>query len=484
MPREESYELRSRLFGGLPPDIFRVFSGEARWFYADLLEYIDGDVFGDTPGVVSRHAMVEAIREFLDRQGRDVQLDEGDDASAQAPAGLDAKAFIVYRRLVDTGWLIEFRDRYRRVVDMDTNARLVLTMLLEIKTGRTRSYGGEVLQVLLQLEGAERDPENRSEAIRGAARSAKSFMHHLRSVSSAIRQIEEELVGQTDMRTLFRKFFNDFVEHFLIADFKRLKSTTNPFRFRRKIIDTAENILGNELRMAALSEAYVREGRGEGVEDASGLIAQELRTVITVFDRIGDYLEIIEATNHRLERRISNTLRFMDRIAATKTERVIEALAKVGSLPGGHSVELAIPHNFLPDEPVIGREDLYQYRRAKEPVNQQKIRRRMPDPAFLAYRSSLDGYRTRTTVTAAKMASYLESALGERMEARAADLPLRSLDNFFVFERLRTLQQLDDGALSKRYEIVMMPTTFESEWISCPDFRVRRLKKAPSHAGA
>ena len=66
MPREESDELRSRLFGGLPPDIFRVFSGEARWFYADLLEYIDGDVFGDTPGVVSRHAMVEAIREFLD----------------------------------------------------------------------------------------------------------------------------------------------------------------------------------------------------------------------------------------------------------------------------------------------------------------------------------------------------------------------------------------------------------------------------------
>jgi hypothetical protein len=482
MPREESYELRSRIFGGLPPDIFRVFSGEARWLYADLLEYIDGDVFGDTPGVVSRHAMVEAIREFLDRQGRDVQLDEGDDASAQAPAGLDAKAFVAYRRLVDTGWLIEFRDRYRRVVDMDTNARLVLTMLLEIKRGRTRSYGGEVLQVLLQLEGADRDPENRSEAIRGAARLAKSFMHHLRSVSSAIRQIEEELVGQTDMRTLFRKFFNDFVEHFLIADFKRLKSTTNPFRFRRKIIDTAENILGNELRMATLSEAYVREGRGEGVEDASGLIAQELRMVITVFDRIGDYLEIIEATNHRLERRISNTLRFMDRIAATRTERVIEALAKVGSLPRGHSVELAIPHNFLPDEPVIGREDLYQYRRAKEPINQQKIRRRMPDPAFLAYRSALDGYRTRTAITAAKMASYLESALGERMEVRAADLPLRSLDNFFVFERLRTLQQLDDGALSRRYEIVLMPTTFENEWISCPDFRVRRLKKAPSHA--
>jgi len=480
MTREEHYELRSRIFGGLPPDLFRIFSGEARWLYAELLEYIDRTVFGDIPGVVSRHEMTGAIREFLDRQGRDVQLDEA--SNEHAADSIDAKAVIAYRRLLDTGWLTEFRDRYRRVVDMNANARLVLTTLLEIKAGRTRSYGGEVLQVLLQLEGADKDPENRSEAIRNAERSAKSFMHHLRSISSAIRHIEEELVGQTDMRTLFRKFFDDFVEHFLISDFKRLKSTTNPFRFRRKIIDTAESILANELRMTVLSAAYVKEGRGERVDDAYALIAQELRTIIIVFDRIGDYLEIIEATNQRLERRISNTLRFMDLISETRTEQVIEALEKVGSLPVENSAELSIPHNVISDQSAIGREDLYQHKRGREPIKPQKIRRRLPDPAFLAYRSALDAYRARTTVTAAKMAAYLESALKDRTELRAADMPLSSLDDFFIFERLRTLQQLDDGVLSKRYEVEVIPTKLENEWISCPDFLVRRLRKAPSHA--
>jgi hypothetical protein len=484
MEVEESYEPRSRIFGGLPPDLFRIFSGDGRWFYADLLEHVDCELFGDVPGIVSRHEMVEAIREFVDRQGRDIRLDESDGPPEQTPTGIDAKALTAYRRLVDTGWLTEFRDRYRRVVDMNANARLVLTTLIEIKAGRTRSYGGEVLQVLLQLEGADRDPENRSEAIRNAARSAKSFMHHLRSISGAVRQIEEELVGQTDMRTLFRKFFDDFVAHFLISDFKRLKSTTNPFRFRRKIIDTAAAILGNDLRMAALSEAYVREGRAERTEDASGTIAQELRTVIAVFDRIGDYLDTIEATNQRLERRISNTLRFMDRIAEAHTERVIAALEKIGNLAGGNPVELAIPHNFVPDEPTIGREDLYQHRRAKEPIRPQKIRRQAPDPAFLAYRSALDAYRARTTVAASKMASYLETALGGRREARAADCPLFSLDDFFIFERVRSLEQLDDGALSHRYELERIPGTFESEWISCPDFFIRRTRKAPLHAGA
>jgi hypothetical protein len=425
--------------------------------------------------------MLDAIREFLDRSERAVELGESEHVLA-APSGVDARAFAAYRRLVDTGWLTEFRDRYRRVVDINANARLVLATLLEIKAGRTRSYGGEVLQVLLQLEGADKDPENRSEAIRNAARAARSFLHHLRSISSAVRQIEEELVGQTDMRTLFRKFFDDFVEQFLISDFKRLKSTTNPFRFRRRIIDTAENIIGNELRVVALADAYVREGRGDQTEDAYGMIMQELRAVIAVFEGIGDYLEIIEGTNQRLERRISNTVRFMDRIAETRTERVIDAMNRVGSLASEPSIELDLPHNLLADEPVTGREDLYQHKRAKEAIKPQKIRRRPTDPAFLAYRSALDAYRLRTTVTAARMASYLDAALGDRKEAAASELPLASLDDFFVFERLRTLQQLGDGALTSRFEIEFLGTSFESEWISCPDFRIRRHGKAPSHA--
>jgi hypothetical protein len=480
MARPEDGERNLRLFGGLPPDLFRVFCGETRWLYADLLEYIDREVCGEVPGIVSRHEMVAAIREFLDRQGRAVQIE---DKAGQLLTGVD-RALAAYRRLIETGWLTEFRDRYRRAVDMDANARLVLGLLLEIKAGRTRSYGGEVLQVLLQLEGADKDPENRSEAIHNAARSAKSFMHHLRSISSAVRNIEEELVGQTDMRSLFHKFFCDFVERFLISDFKRLKSSTNPFRFRRKIIDTAEAILGNEMRMTTLSEAYIREGRGERIEDAYNLIAQELRLVINVFERIGDYLDMIEATNQRLERRIENTLRFMDCIAEARTERIVEAIGKLGSLPGGHSVEIGIPINPLAHEPVIGREDLYQYKRSKEPVKPRKIRRPSPDPAFLAYRSALDAYRARTTITAAKMTAYVEGALRDRGEARAAELPLTSLDHLFVFERLRNLPQLEDGALAGRYRIELLGGTFENEWISCPNFLVRRLRKAPMHARA
>jgi hypothetical protein len=63
-------------------------------------------------------------------------------------------------------------------------------------------------------------------------------------------------------------------------------------------------------------------------------------------------------------------------------------------------------------------------------------------------------------------------------------MPLMSLDDFFIFERLRTLQQIGDGALARRYVIEIKPSQFENEWISCPDFVIRRFEKGPAHAGA
>lgn len=474
---------RTRIFNGLPADLFGVFAGSKRWFYADLLEYIDRQIFGDEPGVVSWRTFMESMREYIDREARDVCVDDQDGPTGPVPSGIDSRAFVFYTRLVKTGWLIEMRDRYRRIVDMNPNARLVLTTLLEIKEGKTRSYGGEVLQVLLQLEGADRDPENRSEAIRNAARSARSFMHHLRSIASAVRQIEEDLIDQTDMRTLFRRFFTDFVEKFLISDFKQIKSTTNPFRFRRKIIDTAEGILANDERIAALAESYVREGREERLEQAKIMIESELKVVIHVFEAVGSYLDLIEAANQRLERRISNTIRFMDRIAESSTERVVEALEKLGSLAGDGETEIGVAHALIGGEPLVGQDDLYQHKKPREAYRPQKLRRRPVDPAFIEYRKAADAYRARGIVNAVKMGAYLEWAMGDRREIRASELPIRSLDDFFVFERLRALRQIDEGALAGRFDVETTSSTFENEWITCPDFAIRRKRVGP-HARA
>jgi hypothetical protein len=481
VPPVEAATEPPQLFGSLPADLFRLLSGSARWFYASLLEYLDGVVFSVPGEILSKRALIEAIREFIEREARDLRLD-GEEAGAGPVEGADPRPFLAYNRLVSTGWLVEFRDRYRRIVDMNANARLVLGVLLDIKAGRTRSYGGEVVQVLALLESAKRNPDTQSEAVRNAARAAKSFMHHLRAVSGALRQIEDELVAQTDLRVLFRKFFEDFVEKYLIEDFKRLRSSTNPFRFRQRIIDLVADIVADEPLLRLLADAYVRERRAETVGEARDMVAGELAEVSSVFERIEEHLEMIEETDQRVELRIANTVRFMDRIAETRTERTIEAFRLLGRTNLPLDAEIDVAPSFITAAPVLGRDNLFQQKRRAAAIGPQKIRRAMPDPAMLAYRAALDAYRGRATVTPTRMADWLERAMGDRIEIEAQELPLETLDDFFVFERLRDAARIADGALVPFYTVEVTPgRVFESDWITCPHFRIRRIRRT-AHA--
>ena len=62
------------LFGKLPADVFRLFTGSNREFFADLLEYLDDEVFSVAGELVSRRAAIDAIGEFIRRQAQDLAL--------------------------------------------------------------------------------------------------------------------------------------------------------------------------------------------------------------------------------------------------------------------------------------------------------------------------------------------------------------------------------------------------------------------------
>jgi hypothetical protein len=162
------------MFGSLPAEVFRPLAGASRLFYADLLEFLDAEVFGATGEIMSKKSVIAAIREFIDRQSREITIDSEDIGLSSAELqDQDPRCFFAYRRLLQTGWLLESRDRYRVIVDLDPNACVLLQALLDIKSGRLRSYGGAVLNVLTLLESAKVNPLARSENVREAAISAR-----------------------------------------------------------------------------------------------------------------------------------------------------------------------------------------------------------------------------------------------------------------------------------------------------------------------
>ena len=476
------------LFGDLPPNLFRLFSGKARWFYADLVAYLEESVFAEAGGVIAQPQLVEAIEEYIDRQARDIEFDPAEEAEGaeEPPPPVQSRATFVFWRLQATGWIVVHRDRRRRLVDFDGGARLVLQTLLDLRAGRLRSYGGGVLEILTLMEAAAAHPAERSENIRTAAKRARSFQYHLRTISSAMRKAEEHIAGQSGLQAVFRSFFDDFVSEHLIEDFKNLHTRANPFRFRVQILAMAEELVEDHDRLERLAAGYVAEGRAPDRDRAVQVLAEDLNTIARVFRQIDTYLEVIEETNSRIERRIRNTVRYMDRIANSRSERVQLALHLLGSTALGQDETLPLDGRMLALNPVTGRRNLFTPARSRVPYRPPPLRRVPEDPAHRAYVAALRAYQAHWTIAPAKVRAYVDQAIGAAGTARAADLPLTCLEDFVIFERLRAIPYGDDQDLRESYRVDLTGGRFESPWITCPDFTISRftISRAASAKGS
>ena len=470
------------LFGSLHPDTFRPLTGKNRAFYEGLLEYLSKDVFSD--GImIPRSAVIDAIRHHMLSAAFEPEEDETSTTRDAVRIRDEGPAYLSYYRLQETGWLVEHKDGYKRLVDLDSSPRLLLDALLDIKSGKLRSYGGEVLQVEALLTVARHDPGERSEAIASAARSSKSFLGHLRAVGAAMRKAEEAILQQRSFGEFFRRVFDDFVSTHLIEDFTRLHTQQNPFRFRMRILQMAEAMGDDDPLLRTLGESYAREGRAADADHGIEMAAADLRTVQAVFRDIDIYLGIIEDTSTRVERRLSNTVRYMERIAESDTEGLMEAFRALAQAPITGDAMLPVSPNVLTSRLPLGGENLYLPVARSAPVGPQMMNRSQPDPAFVAFRKAQIAYQQRTLVTPVRVLEYLNRTMDGRQEIRASELPCETLDDFFVFEQLRALELFEGGIFAARYQITPVAGRVDNGWLALDDFVIsRRVETADGTA--
>lgn len=469
------------LFGRIPADAFRLLSGSARGFYAALLTHLGENVLG-SGGLVPRLEFMDALRSFCERwafEAAEHSSDgEGDDGILMAAADGAARASIACSRLLATGWLVEHRDRYRRTIDLHPGARTLLDLLVEMAAGRTRSYGGEVLQILTQMEAARNDPEQRSEALRNAARASRSFLNHLATVASAMRRAEDEVLRQGDLTGMFRAFFEDFVTNHMVEDFKSLRTESNPFRFKGRILDIADLIAGDDIHLSVLADAYVRERRAPSREVAMDMIMGELFQVQDVFSQIDERIDAIEDTGRRVEIRVANAVRHRDRVASARSEILASVFRGLAELPG----DMEIPFDARETGLVlpVGGEHLFRVQARRPPAARKVIARAVRDPADIAHDAAMAAYARRALVTHDRLAEFLDRCMAGRTMLRASEIAVDDLDTFFVFERLRAAPFMADGKLAGRFEIRPADGLVENAWIACHDFTI--VAKDPRRA--
>jgi len=455
------------LFAQLSDELFKPLASPSRGFNAALLLHLHRRVLGAEP--VRKAELLAEIGDFAAGWG-DPEV-SGDEPISADPT---ERRTALYRRLLDTGWLIERRERYVPVAEFDPEARLLLEELSRLERGETRSYGGAVLEVLGGLESALSDPANRSEALSNAARGAAAFLSHVRGLAAGMRKVEERILREPDRAKTFRLFFEDFVERHLISDYRTLHTRFNPFRFRASVVREAGRALRDALTVRALAEGLIREGRSADLDAAQKAVRADLAQILAVFEGLDNHLDAVDAVVARLERRIASTLHVMDRPDQSGVERVAALLRAVG----GAEIAPEVPGDVSLLRPPIGHAHLQAPRARKAAIDMEPLPDIEDDPVVDAFAAAKAEFRRRTTVTPESMSAFVEGRLGKAVRLRGSQIVIAGVDDFIVFQRLREIDVLFDAKLGARYALTRLPERVVNGWLDCPDFLLERRPRA------
>lgn len=461
------------LFNKLPDDLFLPLSGKNRHIYQAVLLHL-ADLFFDEDLIdpfVPKDLVRSSIEEAVVRLGvRRWEPEEDDTDDQEIPRSSAEYTNRIYRRLVQTGWLEEEQRIYRAFVLVSPAISFLLRSLVSIANLEKRSYGGAVLNVLSSLESAVNDPVGRGITLSEAAQTSAEFSAHLTDMMLGLRELKISLTNADTPQEVVRGFFERFVEHILVSDYKTLKTKNNPFRFRRQILSLLRDLQFDTLKLDQLIRHY-QEQFECSYEDAEAMVHQHINRIIRIFESVDQRLDTIDDFRYRLEKRVADTVRYMDKTTpgmASRLSRLVTALARRSRFPKPDTLEQT---GFI--SPASIRSPIRRRVQAEPRV----IRQQVIDPKVLELRELFKAFKERREVRVDRIEAYLNRHFDGQMALNASQFEINSIEDYICFSYIRHLASLGKKAkkTADQFNIEFKDSYTEvAEMVECRDFVIHR----------
>ena len=467
------------LFNKLPDDLFVPLSGQNRPIYQAVLldladQFFDEDLVDP---FVPKDLVRSAIEDTVVRLGvRRWAPEAGDsDDAADAPRSAAEYASRIYRRLVATGWLEEEQRIYRTFVLLSPAISYLLRTLVAINDLEKRSYGGAVLNVLSSLEAAINDPEGRGITLQEAAQTASDFSAHLTDMMLGLRELKISLAATTNPQEIVRSFFDRFVAHILVSDYKTLKTKNNPFRFRRQILTMLRELQFDPLKVESLTRHY-QEQFELNHDDAEALVHSHINRIIRIFDSVDQRLATIDDFRYRLEKRVADTVRYMDKTTPGMSARLSRLISDVAQLDAQVMPRL----DTLDGVGFLSPGSVRAPVRRRTETKPRVIRPVEIDPRVLEMRQLFKEYKARREVRPEKIEQYIERHLLQQTCIQACDFSIETIEDYICFSYLRHIRSLGKNgrATADKYEIQFKDSYVNvADMVECRDFSIQRKQE-------
>lgn len=446
------------LFGQLNADIFTIFSGSNRAIYEIMVDRIYRAFFRSDLNFPAQSDILALIYEQLRENPalwRDdeepVVLDQVvgrrgrlrrrglDAAHAEATSDAMGRARHIYHRLIATGWLEETRYGLKVTLDMPAAALRLAEFLCTLREGVSDQLGGLVVQVKNGLDALEADARENALGLHKAARDSASFGRYLRSVLSALREIDRQILTSDSVGERLRFYFEDFVERILLQDYTAINTTAHPYRYRHRILARLDAVEESAGDVGVVAQAYLDAHLAADQAGARDMVFDDLATIRRVFERIDDVFDRIQQHRGRLETRLRNTVRYAGRRTGGFLARSEALLLRLDALRAREPEALTVAGPLEPMSRPLSPLLLARPRAARAPVVGGAIALPPPDPLRELRKRLERDYLDRLTVLPEEVSRFLERRVPPFGEAAADGFPIETVDDFLAFEALRLL---------------------------------------------
>jgi hypothetical protein len=497
---------RLMLFGQLNPDIFTLFSGSNRHLYEHVLVRIYEDFFrsdlhfptqGEIIGLIyerlGHHSELwwedEApviLDQVITRKGRRVRRRRSHAADAQASNEAMVRARHIYNRLCTTGWLEETPYGLKVTVDIPQGAMRLVEFLCSLREGMSEQLGGLVIEVKNALDALQLNARENALGLSKAARDSASFGRYLRSVLSALREIDRQVLESDTIGRRLRHYFKDFVERVLLQDYAAITTKSHPYRFRHRIFATLDALEDSVVDVGAISAAYLEARMATDDVGARDIVYDDIGKIRRVFERIEEAFERIQQHRARLETRLRNTVRYAGRRSGSYLVRSEPLLLQLDKLHQARGRILDIPGPLEPRQNPLSPFLLARPRNMRAPIVGGLLVLPTIDP-LLELRKRLEReYLDRLTVTPEQVSRFLERRVPPFGKTEAGTFWIDSVDDFLAFEALRLAVAATGDTTDDVHPLVahlrrafsfdrINDAQIDNAWLACRGFTVRRL---------
>jgi hypothetical protein len=405
-------------------------------------------------------------------------LSEGDPEEDQTTSQAH---YLAYYRLRDTGWLTEETEKWRTYVDMNPDAFMILGAVVDFGNSRVR-VAGAVVDVKNNLEAAFREPETMAQGLANAHETAARFARSMRRILAGMREIEDRILGNPNAGAILRSFFQDFVDGLLIADYKQLKTSNNPYRHRRTIASLAGDMLADGERLGKIARAYVEQGvmpAGATIATAEERVVAELEKIKSVFEDVGPFMDKIEDFRDRLERRIRTTVHYMDVMGEGSAEQIVRLIEQLSKMDSEEvEVRLRSPDVGLPITSLA----LYTSPPPKAPPERTSFKVPKQDPYLRAYVQATTDFDRIVRISDQKLLDFIRQQMQDREAISAAEIELQSIADLFAYRAIPNLAAVGPSVRLGEFTITLQKGRSANDWIDVTAFRIERTRTSADAA--